>query len=123
MTDFNFECSCSTPGHSFKIMMDNDDGTVYVYTQLSDVGFFKRIILAFNYVFGRKSKFGDGHWEETILMPSQVHELAEKLLAHVSISDKEKAGRRKLEAAIKELRQMGLPHVEDMKVKKENESN
>lgn len=62
-----FECSCLTPGHSLRVVFDTDTKKVYVETQLTQYGFFKRLYYGFKYIFGARSKYSDGHWEETVI--------------------------------------------------------
>lgn len=108
-------CSCNTPEHELIFIMDTSTGEVVIYSQLIKFNLFKRIKLAIKYIIGTRSNYSTGHWEETTLDINRVLELSSKLLTQISLSSPNNVGKRKLEAAIKELRSLGLPHIEDMK--------
>jgi len=115
MNKFYITCSCSSPDHEVIIMIDNDSGELYMYTQLHYQSFLKRLVIGLKYIFGARASNGTGHWEETLLMQDQVVDLAQKLLTNINLNSISNAGRRKLILGVKELREKGLPHEEDMK--------
>jgi len=64
-----FECQCSSPDHILRFVYD-EDNDLYIDVQLRSLGFFKRLLYAFRYLFGIKHK--DGAWDCTIIKNEDV---------------------------------------------------
>ena len=61
-------CDCGSLEHI--IIITYDDNEVYVHYKLNTYPLFKRIKLAFKYIFGFKSRFGE--YGEIILSPEDA---------------------------------------------------
>jgi hypothetical protein len=70
-----FVCRCFSIEHSFVVSADEDD--VFIEVHLAALPWWKRLGHAFNYVIGRKSKWGD--FEEILLDPATALDLGDKL--------------------------------------------
>ena len=71
------ECDCSCSEHTLRFTWDEEPdwrAEIYLDVFLNQYnGFFKRIWLAFKYIFGFKSRYG--HFDEAILSQGNVTEL------------------------------------------------
>jgi hypothetical protein len=72
-----FTCRCYSIEHSFVVSADEDD--VFIEVHLAALPFWARVRHAFNYVIGRKSKWGD--FEEILLDPATALDLGDKITA------------------------------------------
>ncbi len=70
-----FTCRCYSIEHSFVVSADEED--LFVEVHLAALPFWSRVKHAFNYVLGRKSKWGD--FEEILLDPSTALDLGDKI--------------------------------------------
>jgi hypothetical protein len=70
-----FVCRCCSIEHSFVISADEDD--VFIEVHLAALPWWKRVKHAFNYIIGRRSKWGD--FEEILLDPAAALDLGDKL--------------------------------------------
>jgi len=68
-------CDCSSVEHQIVISYNLEDGTAYCSIHLSSVGFFRRVLNAFKYVFGYKCKYG--HFEEFVLSKEHSKKISE----------------------------------------------
>ncbi len=75
-----FTCRCYSIEHSFVVSADNED--LFIEVHLAALPFWSRVKNAFNYVLGRKSKWGD--FEEVLLSPDQALDLGDKLVEWAS---------------------------------------
>ena len=71
-----FVCRCYSIEHSFVVSADEED--VFIEVHLSALPFWARVKHAFNYVIGRKSKWGN--FEEILLDPATALDLGDKLI-------------------------------------------
>ena len=71
-----FVCRCYSIEHSFIVSADEDD--LFIEIHLAALPFWKRLWHAFNYVVGRKSKWGD--FEEVLLSPETALDLGDKVV-------------------------------------------
>jgi hypothetical protein len=73
-----FICDCGDVEHQFIISHDTEDKEIYISVHLSSyMSFFKRIITAVKYIFGKKSKYGA--FDIVILNKNQIIELKDFL--------------------------------------------
>lgn len=80
---YHFTCQCYTPDHDFRVIFNPEDKEIYVSTQLSqNANFFKRIWYAIKYILNIKSRYGDGHWEETVLREEDFCKLFDLMLLY-----------------------------------------
>jgi hypothetical protein len=70
-----FTCRCYSIEHSFVVSADNED--LFIEVHLAALPFWARVKNAFNYVIGRKSKWGD--FEEILLDPTTALDLGDKI--------------------------------------------
>lgn len=70
-------CSCEHFDHTFRTLIDEDDGSVYFEIHLSPRGFFERVRNAVLYVLGKRSRFGD--FDSFSLKTEDVQRLKESL--------------------------------------------
>lgn len=80
------DCQCLSPEHTLRYMFtpynnDKDPPEIYTEVYLCKQGFWKRIWIAIKYVFGYQCKYG--HWDCTILTPSEVPKLQKLLNKYV----------------------------------------
>jgi hypothetical protein len=71
-----FTCRCYSIEHSFVVSADDED--LFIEVHLAALPFWTRVKHAFNYVIGRKSKWGD--FEEILLDSSTALDLGDKIL-------------------------------------------
>lgn len=77
-----FECACDSPDHVLRITHDRTYNDLYFEVQLNNhKSFFKRVKVAFKYVFNSVIRPGD-HWDCTILEYNETIRLI-KLLNEV----------------------------------------
>jgi len=72
------ECQCGTPEHTLRFVWEEGTDWPEMYVEVCLVqyyGFFKRLWYGLKYIFGYKSKYGYGHFDETLLGYHQVKEL------------------------------------------------
>lgn len=83
-----FVCSCQDVEHQFVLEFDEEfNDSVILYIHLSSVSFFRRIVYAFEYIFGKKTKFGHGAFGEILLDKKQIKELIDSLQScYISIN-------------------------------------
>lgn len=67
------ECDCSIDDHRIVITKYTKDKEVYFHYFLDAPSFKQRVILAFKYIFGFKSKFG--HFGESIWTEKQIKQI------------------------------------------------
>lgn len=60
-----FVCDCGDLEHQFVISKFPDENEIYISVHLSNLTFWKRLIIAVKYIFGKKSIYGS--FEEIIL--------------------------------------------------------
>lgn len=72
---YRLECSCSSMEHNVRIILDTDDGSIFVNVNLNSyLPWYTRVWRAINYIFmPRKSKYG--HYEEVILKPKDYNKI------------------------------------------------
>lgn len=78
-----FECSCNSPEHTLRFVIDDSDDDKELYTEvhLTEVNsFFKRCWIALKYIFGYKCKYGN--WDCWLLKTEDITKL-EELLAYI----------------------------------------
>ena len=85
------ECQCHSPEHSVKFILDNEEGEIYVYTQLTPLPWYKRIWHGIRYMFNKSSTWG--HWEETILKEEEISQLLNIFTEYKQQKEKEKGSR------------------------------
>lgn len=77
-----FVCECGDVNHQFTIAHFEDDvfnNEIYIEIHLSDVGLWKRIKYAFQYVLGKRSKYNSGAFGEVLLDKKNTAKLIETL--------------------------------------------
>jgi len=85
---YYFDCTCSTPEHTFRFIRCPEDGTVWMEVHLSRWrSVFKRIWVAIKYVFGYRCRFGN--WDTCELHPAD----AEKMIALMEMILKDAKGK------------------------------
>lgn len=71
------ECKCYHPSHFVVMGLDtyefDQDPELTIHVQMNPLPFFKRLKLAFKYVFGKYGK--EAHWDSFLLKESQSKEL------------------------------------------------
>ena len=73
---YYFDCMCSTPEHTIRLIRDPEEGTVWMEVHLTQWrSVFKRIWVAVAYVFGYRCRYGN--WDTTELHPAD----AERMIA------------------------------------------
>lgn len=74
-----FECDCGYPDHIFRVMYGNRDDVVYADFQFHPQrSFWKRIAIAFKYVFNIKTN--DSPWEDIMFSGETIDRLIKTLL-------------------------------------------
>ncbi len=74
------ECQCSDFNHLIRFNLDKDDGEVFLDTHLNQyLPWYRRIAIAWRYIFGRIDKFG--HYDCTMLKPEDTKRIMD-LLQH-----------------------------------------
>jgi hypothetical protein len=71
-----FTCRCYSIEHSFVVSADDED--LFIEVHLAALPFWSRVRHAFNYVLGRKSKWGD--FEEILIDPDTALDLGYKVV-------------------------------------------
>jgi len=87
------ECDCHSPDHVIRIVYyvdpdtekwDDEEQGMYIETQLDNHnGFFKRVVLAFKYVFGLANDHHGSHWATTeinMFQARRIRALCDKLI-------------------------------------------
>jgi hypothetical protein len=75
-----FVCDCGDVSHQFIVTRFYDEyDYLYIEIHLSDVGFWRRLKYAFHYIFGQRSRFGDGAFGEVLLNKESTARLIEVL--------------------------------------------
>ena len=98
--DHFVKCQCDVSNHVVRFTYwpktDKHDAEMWIHCQLAPVNsFWKRLKLAFNYLFKREPKDYWGYWSEVLLDPQEMLEL-EQFMEDVVIDvyfpdDKDKA--------------------------------
>lgn len=61
-----FPCECGSAEHVFRVCLDDADGDLWLETHLSTyLPWWRRIVRAFTYVVGRRSRYGD--WDTVLI--------------------------------------------------------
>ena len=85
------ECRCSDTSHIMEFRFydwGDDDPELYVHVQLNQrYRFFARCWNALKYIFGKRSRFGDGHWDEGSISPKSAKEVRKLLDDFIFYSD------------------------------------
>lgn len=84
------ECECHDPHHvmQFCLFSDGEDPELYVSVQLNQHrSFWARVWVALCYIWGRRSKFGYGHWDEGTISPDSAKELRQMIEEFISKRD------------------------------------
>lgn len=71
-----FVCHCGSLEHL--IVVSGDEDCAYVEVHLAPMPLLKRIINAFRYIVGRRSRYGD--FEEVVLSPETALSLGDSLV-------------------------------------------
>lgn len=75
-----FFCECGQPEHQLIVEGFDEDNYVYLSVSLIDnLTLSSRICKAFQYVFGKRSKYGHGMFSEIVLSPKQAKSLAKTI--------------------------------------------
>lgn len=80
-----FVCQCEDVNHQLIVSYDPDpifDDIIFVHIHLTDTGFWNRIKYAFQYVIGKRSRFGAGAWAEVLLDKKRTFDLITTLQKH-----------------------------------------
>lgn len=83
-----FVCQCGDVSHQMIISFDSDpliNDSIWFHIHLSDVGFWKRLKYSIKYIFGAKSKYGDGAFAEILFDKSKTKELIDTLIKHYEV--------------------------------------
>ncbi len=92
LTSSFFECSCYSPEHSLRFILDKDPEFPLLYTEiyLSQYhSFLGRIWIAIKYVFGYRCRYG--HWDTWILKrddAKRLRDLADEFIRFQAEVDK-----------------------------------
>lgn len=78
-----FLCECTSFDHLFSVNCDDQD--CYIAVHLSPKSFFQRVIGAFKYIFGFRSRYGD--FEEIMIKKEDAKEIAELLKSYAENKD------------------------------------
>lgn len=60
---FSVFCECMHPEHTLQLLVDEDENRAYLYINLSDLPWYRRVFVAIKYIFGNN----DLAYEETII--------------------------------------------------------
>ena len=86
-----FDCQCSDFGHTFRFMLDREDGDVYLEVQLKDwEPWYKRVLNALKYVFRRKVAYG---FYDTTMLRDEDYDRLRDMLRHSEIAKAGAVGR------------------------------
>jgi hypothetical protein len=83
-----FVCQCGDISHQLVVSFDSDpDFRDHIWFQihLADVGFFKRLKYGIQYIFGKKSMYGDGAFAEVLFGKQQTKQLIDTLTQHYEV--------------------------------------
>ena len=78
MEDFNRDlliCDCESNEHQIIIRHDLEDNEVYLSIHLVAYGFFRRLLMAFKFLFGYRCVYG--HWNSFVFKKEQAGKLRE----------------------------------------------
>lgn len=64
-------CGCGNIGHHILYVKDPDEPEIYVYVQLADQPWYKRLWKGIKYIFGYKCRFG--MYDELIVNEDNIH--------------------------------------------------
>lgn len=83
-----FVCTCGDVQHQLVVSYFDDEKELYLSTYLAKHGFFRRLWIAIQYIFGKQSIYGA--FEETVLEEKDVIRLNELLTQRIEFFDKAK---------------------------------
>ena len=78
-----FVCDCEDVDHQFVVSFDSDcyfNDQIIFHVHLQEIGFWKRLLYALRYIFGKKSKYGS--FGEILLDKEKVCDLTDVLTKH-----------------------------------------
>ncbi|MSQ13096.1 MAG: hypothetical protein EXR47_02945 [Dehalococcoidia bacterium] len=86
-------CECQDPSHQMEFILDewdDDDAELYISVQLNQLhGFPKRCWLALRYIFGARSRYSYGHWDEGSISLESARELQPMLAEFIALREQE----------------------------------
>lgn len=76
MENYYFDCQCSDFNHTFRFVLDNSDGDVWLEARLSQFRpWYLRMWIALKYIFNKDNAYG--HYDITLIKYEQLVKLQE----------------------------------------------